>query len=398
MKPRKKKKIIVVSLINALCLLGDSMLYVALPIYYHQVGLISLWEVGLILSLNRLVRIPLNPVVAWMYRRFQIRTGLIIAVLLAIGTTFGYGLLTGLIAWIILRCLWGFAWALFRLGGYLTVIKESPEEHTGYHMGLFHGLSRLGSLGGMLGGGILASLFSLPFTALVFGTCMLVGFPFVLFMMRNDSSKEVSTLKSRKFSMLSLLKNPDVVKVVINSLLIAFLIQGMFMSTLSYIMVTHYSEDVSLFGLAISAAILVGIIQAIRSAWEPLLASRFGALSDTHGRIPILMLSLTGGAIGFALMPFSLPAELWVFVVLGICLMAIILNTVISALAGDMARKTNPTGMISIHAISMDIGAALGPLISYLIISLEHGMFYTYGTGFVIFVGLLLMWLLDSKT
>lgn len=44
---------IVLGLVTALCILGDSMLYIVLPIYWREGGIASLWEVGLILSVNR---------------------------------------------------------------------------------------------------------------------------------------------------------------------------------------------------------------------------------------------------------------------------------------------------------------------------------------------------------
>ena len=62
-----KAYVIVVSLITAACLFGDSMLYIVLPVHYQDAGLSSLWEVGIILSMNRLIRLPLNPLVGRLY-------------------------------------------------------------------------------------------------------------------------------------------------------------------------------------------------------------------------------------------------------------------------------------------------------------------------------------------
>ncbi|MFC0523504.1 hypothetical protein ACFFGV_07885 [Pontibacillus salicampi] len=45
-----RRPVIVLSLITALCIIGDSMLYIALPIYYNEAGLSTLWHVGLVLS------------------------------------------------------------------------------------------------------------------------------------------------------------------------------------------------------------------------------------------------------------------------------------------------------------------------------------------------------------
>ena len=94
-KERASRQVIVISLITAACLIGDSMLYIVLPICFAQAGLSSLWEVGIILSVNRLVRLPLNPMVGWLYRHISDRTGIFIATVLATITTFSYAFADG---------------------------------------------------------------------------------------------------------------------------------------------------------------------------------------------------------------------------------------------------------------------------------------------------------------
>ncbi|MDQ0338474.1 MFS family permease [Caldalkalibacillus uzonensis] len=162
--------VVAVSIITAICLTGDSMLYIALPIYYKEVGLVSLWEVGLILSLNRLIRIPINPFVGWFYRKISLRTGLCIAVVIAIVTTVGYGVGQGLVIWIILRCLWGIAWSFLRLGGMFTVLECTGDHNRGKLMGTYNGLYRLGSLFGMLVGGILVGVVGIKAVAIFLGS------------------------------------------------------------------------------------------------------------------------------------------------------------------------------------------------------------------------------------
>ncbi|MDE7063991.1 MAG: MFS transporter, partial [Desulfovibrionaceae bacterium] len=73
------RQVAMISLITAACLIGDSMLYIVLPVHFAAAGLDSLWEVGIILSANRLVRLPLNPAVGWLYQRISDRTGIFIA-------------------------------------------------------------------------------------------------------------------------------------------------------------------------------------------------------------------------------------------------------------------------------------------------------------------------------
>lgn len=111
----RKKKVVGVALITAIAVLGDSMLFIVLPLYYEEFGLTSLWQVGVLLSVNRFIRLPINPLIGWFYTKFQLRTGVFIALGLTILTTLSYGFIKEFIILIFMRILWGVAWSLLRL-------------------------------------------------------------------------------------------------------------------------------------------------------------------------------------------------------------------------------------------------------------------------------------------
>ena len=112
------KPIIVLALLTAACLVGDSMLYIVLPTHWQDFGLDSLWEVGVLLSANRLVRLPLNPLVGWLYKRISTRQGVLLAAVLALLTTLSYGFVKGFLPLLLVRCIWGIAWTFLRLGSF----------------------------------------------------------------------------------------------------------------------------------------------------------------------------------------------------------------------------------------------------------------------------------------
>lgn len=145
-RERASRQVTLIALITAACLIGDSMLYIVLPVHFAAAGLDSLWQVGVILSVNRLVRLPLNPAVGWLYRHISDRTGLLVATVLATLTTLGYAVATGFVMWLLLRCLWGLSWTLLRLGGFYCVLNVSSESDRGYFMGLYNGCTGWGSL------------------------------------------------------------------------------------------------------------------------------------------------------------------------------------------------------------------------------------------------------------
>ncbi|UUZ81705.1 hypothetical protein LJK88_45165 [Paenibacillus sp. P26] len=106
------------------------MLYIVLPLYWREFALDALWQVGVLLSANRFVRSPLNPLIGWLYARIPKRSGMAAAVLLACGTTLAFGLLQGFIAPLTARILWGAAWSLLRIGGFLTVLNAKGETRS----------------------------------------------------------------------------------------------------------------------------------------------------------------------------------------------------------------------------------------------------------------------------
>ncbi|WP_153562335.1 MFS transporter, partial [Pseudomonas aeruginosa] len=175
--PGSLRPVVIVALVTALCLAGDSMLYIALPIYWHEVGLEALWQVGVLLSINRLIRLPFNPLIGRLYKHLALKTGLLLAVVIGVLSTAGYGLASGFLAWVLLRGLWGIGWSFFRIGGLSAVVYCAADHQRGRAMGLYNGLYRLGSLVGMLLGGLLVPVLGLPALALSFAFLALLGLP-----------------------------------------------------------------------------------------------------------------------------------------------------------------------------------------------------------------------------
>ena len=151
-----RREVLIFALLTAACVAADAMLYVTLPVFWREAGLDSLWEVGVVLALNRLARLPLNPLIGWAYTRLNTKTCAAFAALLSALIPVGYAFASSLAAWAALRVLWGLAWSLLKLGGLFTVMAAAGQKNRGYFMGLFTGTYRLGNLAGMLGGGLLA--------------------------------------------------------------------------------------------------------------------------------------------------------------------------------------------------------------------------------------------------
>ncbi|MBP2634735.1 MAG: hypothetical protein H6Q72_642 [Firmicutes bacterium] len=390
-----KKPVIVISLLTAACLLGDSMLYIVLPIHWKDVGLASLWEVGILLSVNRIVRLPFNPLVSWLYGRISSRSGIIFAGILAVCTTFSYAFIQGFILWLIFRCIWGIAWTFLRLGAFFTIIEISDENNRGHYMGLYNGLYRLGSLIGMLTGGFLADQYGIGATAILFGimTSLAIPFTFQLLPRSGRHTEDANNLQP-----VSTFINANVLWTLLTGLFIALVYQGVFMATLSYLIQVHNSSQLSFFGMILGASSLAGILQALRWGWEPWLAPWFGKLSDgKYGRKSILITTLILAAIFFSLISFPLPLAWWLLLIIFILITATILTTTIDAIACDVASCSPPKTFMAAYSLAIDTGAALGPLVSYALNDLSgpYTIYWIIAAGLSI---LALKWIVQPIT
>ncbi|WP_235676706.1 MFS transporter [Bacillus mycoides] len=376
------KIIVMVALATALSLLGDSMLYIVLPIYWKEAGLDSIWQVGILLSINRIIRLPFNPFVGWLYQRISLKTGLILAIILGSITTLGYGIAQSFVFWLVLRGLWGIAWSFFRIGGLTTIVYFANDNNRGKLMGLYNGLFRLGSLFGMLLGGIFVPIVGLKFISIFFGCLSLIGILLVIKSLKTRLTKQNS--KEHKvegsISICSSLKYK--ILVVTSGFFITLIFQGIFTSTLSAIIAHYYGQNITLFGIVISVTFLSGVIQAIRWMWEPYLGSKFGDWSDGQkGRLPLYISSLAFVGVPFGIISNHVSLIIWFTVILLVMLGATALTTLTDALASDIAKVSNAVSFLTVYSIVQDIGAAVGPVISYALLMLDDGFIYLYWGG-----------------
>lgn len=377
---------VAISGITALCLLGDSMLYIALPLHWKEAGLSAWWEVGLLLSVNRLVRLPLNPLVGWVYQRISLRLGLTAALILSGITTLGYGVAQGLTLWILLRVLWGFAWSLLRIGGMTAVLHASKDEHRGEMIGLYNGLYRMGSLVGMLLGGLLAASVGLSGVSLLFGALSLIGLFILPLLPGRGKSPRANT--GRAGGVLGGFFREGALFILGFGGLVTLMFQGVVTSTLSWL-VQRFGSEVTLWGVVLAATGWSGLIQSLRWIWEPFLATRIGRWSDgPRGRLPWIRASLLAAATGLALLPLAHPFPLWLGVALFTLLTATALTTLTDASAGDWARRGDSVASITLYTLVQDLGAALGPVFAYVMIGLPIGMTGVYLVGALAFLSL----------
>ncbi len=134
---------------TAAALFGDTLLYTALPVSAARLGLDAL-AVGLILSLNRWVRLFTNPFAARLFERVPAGGLVMIGLALAVASTAAYALPSLLIVFLAARLVWGMSWSLLRLGSLLGAIERGTGGRTGRALGDMRAVFGLGYLGGAI--------------------------------------------------------------------------------------------------------------------------------------------------------------------------------------------------------------------------------------------------------
>lgn len=388
----RRRQVIIFALLTACCVASDAMLYVTLPVHWKEAGLDSLWEVGVVLSLNRLARLPLNPLMGWVYSRTNTRTCAAAAAALSLVIPLGYAFASSLAAWALLRVLWGLAWSLLKLGGLFTAMHAAGKNDRGYLIGLYTGTYRLGNLAGMLGGGLLADAAGLHVTLLAGALAAAPALPMALFLLRGIAPSERGDGETTRVPLRDMFRSKELFWVLLTCLAVTLIIEGFFMSTLSALMAHHWGEGITVFGVSLGCAAAAGIIQSLRWGWDPLLSPLVGRLSDGRlGRVTMFAGGCWIAALLLALTTAPLPLAAWLAVLMAVELCCTAMTTLSDALAADAASRSNAVFVMTAYTLAIDLGAALGPLGGFAVISL-WGMNAAYLAAAALLVLFALRW------
>ena len=389
-----QKRVVGIALITAVAVLGDAMLFIVLPLYWREFGLTAIWQIGVLLSINRFVRLPINPLVGLFYKHFQLRTGVFIAITLAIVTTFSYGTIQSFWLLVLMRALWGVAWSLLRLGGFLTVIDVTDDHNRGKYVGLYNGLWGLGGLIGMLAGGFLVDQTSIFFVTTMFASFGVLSIPAIILLVpvsKRTNQKESST--HAKVQWLT----PYVSMVFFTGATMGFIVFGLFASTLSPLIEATYIEQWTVAQLTIGAASLAGILQAIRWGWDPFLAPWIGKkLHSKQRMIKVLLLPLF---IGGAMLIILGNIESIIILIVGLLifqLLSTIFVTTTDTLATNAAAHLDKVKVMTVHTVVVDIGAALGPFVTFALLGII-GLSSVYMVAGFLLILLGTMWLFPKN-
>ena len=354
---------LIVSVGLAVAELGDSMLYAVLPADPESFG-VSLAAVGVLLSVNRFIRLFFNPIAARLYERFGTWPPFYAAIALSAVSTASYGLLRGLWPLLAMRALWGICYSQLRLSGYAEVLESDPARR-GFLLAFFQAVSRFGAMMGVLLGGLLTDTIGLRPTLLAFAAITASGLALAPLSARHRHRPvERAALESEPVPVHPTKETPAPALVLHGSALVnGFVVSGLVTATVAFMLRERFGDEVGVFGLALGVATLSGVLLSLRWAFDLALGPIGGSLSDRIGRRRLILPSLAALVVAMAVL-VSQPGVLVVIAAItGLFAAAAVLTVALEAAAGDLAARTDGPRFMSRYATALDLGAALGPIV-----------------------------------
>lgn len=363
------KAIFWVGLATALSLLGDQALYALLPIYFEDLGLLP-YQVGIILSANRWIRLITNHLAENLLQRLPAMPMFLTSLILGALITASYAFVGSFVVLFVARLLWGLCWSFIRHVSIMIVSTQSRPEQMGQMMGYYNGISRMGSVVGILLGGILFDSLGYDRTFIIFAVASMFAAPLGLLARHGGATVMREDRWYRRD------RNPNGYGLLICGFCIGCVGPGLIMSTLGHVLAVRYGDQIDLMGALIGVATLTGLILGSRWILDSLAAPFLGAFVDRLG-------TATGAPMFFALGTVSLLFlslfESLAALILGILVFFVAATTLQAVVAGQASKRGS--AFYAQYATASDAGAASGPILAWSLLQLNAGDGITFNLG-----------------
>jgi len=371
-----------------LSLAGDASLYAVLPSRPAAAG-VDLAAVGLLLSLNRLVRLGFNPLSGLLYDRFGRRRLYTLALVLGTASTAMYATAPGLGPFLAARAVWGASWALILVGAYSMLMDVASPENRGLLSGTLQTAYFLGAAFGMAGAW-LADAFDFRTAMFVCAGITALGVGATLGLPETHPPANRGAPPPRPAGATRSWRGLLVINVLYA--LGFFCANGVFYSTLGRYLNEGWGTVVTLGNLRVGVTTLTGSLLLVRSLMGLLAGPVAGRLSDRLGRWQVAAACALVSGIGFlglASQHVLLALAGGAALLLGIPAMVAIL----AALTGDRSDSRGYGVAFGGLATFGAAGAAAGPLLGYALLArnVPLGCIYT-GCGCALLLGAVVAW------
>ena len=366
---------------TALSLMGDATLYAVLPTHASLVG-ISLAQVGVMLGINRAVRLVSNGTAGLVYDRFPRRWIFIPALFLGAFSSAIYAISRGFWPLLIGRLLWGISWSGIWVGGTTMILDVTSELDRGKWSGLYQVWFFFGTAtGAMLGGGLtdLLGYYSTMWVcAIITGVGALATW-ILLPETRPDLQRTGSLLKGnagikpktalvnwlhKRRQPIPFIRQIDKIRfsyVVCLRGINRFIMSGILSATLGLIV----RDQLNFENITVGVATFTGILMAGRTLMSMLGAIIAGLSSDYVRNRWIVLACGLGLSVGGMLL---LSSQMRFILIVGIGLAAMArggIQSLTTSLTGDLVPQFSRGRAVgALHTVG-DFGSAIGPSIAY---------------------------------
>jgi MFS family permease len=348
---------------TALSLMGDATLYTVLPTQTAAAG-ISLASVGLLLGINRAVRLVFNSLAGRAYDRLPRRRLFVSSLFIGALSTALCAATRGLWPLLAGRVLWGLAWSGIWIGGTMIILDVTDAHDRGRLTGLYNTWFFAGAALGALAGGFLTD--HLGYAAAMWIGAGVTAFGGLVALLLLPETR-------------GLRRQPDEIVVEPDAprpphrpgrgLWLAaamqgvnrFVTAGVLMATLALLVEDRLGPVGELLGVGT----VTGVLMAGRTSLSIVAAPVAGAASDRLGsRWRVAGWLLVAGAAAMILLGLPPAAA----ILAGIGLAAVAgggIQVLATTLTGDLAGEAGRGRSLGWLNTAGDLGSALGPLVAY---------------------------------
>jgi MFS family permease len=345
---------------------GGGVAFPTLPTLGTVLG-ISSFMVGLILSMNRFVRLLMNTPAGQILDTVGIRRPMVVGFLLQGLVPFGYVLglhadhlpVSAATTFLLVRGLWGVGSAFVFVGAFSTVTHITTEDNRGKWVGYMRGGQSLGFPTGLVLGGVLSDVYGYEEAFVVAGAAGLFA-AFVAFLVLPDVDADVEATSSLREVPALVTGDVRILTVGVVNFVVRFLFAGILLST-----VVLYTRENGITLSLLSATGVSGVVMAVSVVFASVTTIAVGRVSDGLSNralltIPALAL-FAGGFVTLGLVPTAAGT------VLGVALVGVGVggtNPPLLAYLGDISPAGDLGKMGGVYNVFGDLGSTLGPLVA----------------------------------
>ncbi|MDO5977504.1 MFS transporter [Flavivirga spongiicola] len=326
--------------------LGDALLYPVLPVYGKELGF-SVFFIGVLLSINRFVRILTNTHIANLVKQIGMRNMLLITSSLAVITTFMYGLKLGLISFLIARILWGLSYSGLKIA--TLKYASQAKKKTGLAFGLSQSIKSLGALFVLWFGPIVIMEYGIQNGLFIVASISLLGIVLACSLPIIANEKPYNKVRNR------ITFYPSAMNLLV--LILSISIDGVLVVTLAYLLSSNSMSSSQLL-------MLLGFYLLLKRLFVILFSFVGGMLSLRYSPSKLFIIAVFWCLIALLLIAVNVT-------ILGIIL-AFLFNTIVVTFSPLVAIKQQQNALQSISSVSTwwDLGAAIGAFVGIYAIEL----------------------------